>query len=145
MLVNARWYLGVDPGPSSGIALIGTDGRQWEGHAFQCDGDMTLFLARALCAEYRPRAVSGEKFIPSNRAGTTGKDAELTRRVFHELAQLNIFVTSYKAADVKSWATNTRLRAVNFPLGPKFKDACDAGRHALYCAVKDGKEKDPLA
>jgi len=56
-----------------------------------------------------------------------------------------VFVVARRATDVFSWATDKRLEKAGFPWGPKFKDARAAGKHALYLAVQDGKERDPLA
>ena len=145
-----RWYLGADPGPSTGVALAGTNGVRWECHAYQCDGAVAPQLVGWLCAIYEPLWCETERFLTGNTAGTKGGDADLTRAIEHEIRQSAITHPGIKlitrpAGAVKRWATNKRLEKVSFPLGPKFLDARDAGRHALYTAVWDGKERDPLA
>lgn len=146
----ATYYMGVDPGPSTGIALLNLDfdlGYGWE--VFQCYGGSAYWLLDKIYQDYCPRAVAVEEFIPSNRAGTTGKDAQLTRGIadyaVSQAYQRLPFVVARPAGTVKPWATDKRLGMTDFPWGTKFKDARDAGRHALYCAVWDGKERDPLA
>lgn len=150
----AAYYMGVDPGPSTGIALLNIDfdlGYNWE--VFQCYGTSAMWLLESIYRDYCPRAVAVEAFIPSNRAGTTGKDAQLTRTIadyavskaYDIQRNPHAFVITRRAVDVKKWASDKRMKLSGFPTGEKFKDARDAGRHALYCAVWDGKERDPLA
>lgn len=146
--------MGVDPGPSTGIALwnIGDLEAGWS--VFQCDGNSAAWLIDTIYRTFCPRAVSVEQFVPSNRAGNTGADAALTRFLASHAvssARANIkrspavFVVERRAVDVKLWATDKRLKTTDFPWGNKFKDARDAGRHALFMAVRDGHERDPLA
>lgn len=143
----AAYYMGVDPGPSTGIALLNIDfdlGYNWE--VFQCYGTSATWLLDKIYQDYKPRAVAVEEFIPSNRAGTTGKDAQLTRAIAdYAVSDSPSYVVARRAVDVKKWASDKRMKLSGFPTGEKFKDARDAGRHALYCAVWDGKERDPLA
>lgn len=146
--------MGVDPGPSAGVVLliVGSDG-SWTWHVFQVDGNTAFWLIDVLYREYCPRLVAIEKFEPSSRAGGTGEDAQLTRRIADHAYTL---VSAIKrnppavprmrtAGQVKPWATDRRLAKAGFPLGAKFRDARDAGRHVMYAAVLDGKERDPLA
>jgi hypothetical protein len=53
------------------------------------------------------------------------------------------------AAEVKPWASDKRLERAgitgNSAVHGKARDSYDAARHALYCAVWDGKMRDPLA
>lgn len=149
------YYLGLDPGPSTGIALLNLeDGCSPEWTVFQVNGDGANWLLAELCRTYAPRAVEYEEFVPSNRAGTKGKAAQETRRIADQvplIAGANcrrvppVFVVARRATDVFGWALDKRLEASGFPWGPKFKDARAAGKHALYTAVRDGKERDPLA
>lgn len=147
------YYLGVDPGPSTGIALLNLeDGCSPEWTVFQVNGFGAQWLLGELCRTYCPRGVSYEEFVPGNRAGTKGKAAQETRIIANNvpgIAKQNcpngVFVVARRAADVFPWATDKRLEKSGFPLGPKFKDARSAGKHALYMAVRDGKERDPLA
>lgn len=142
-------YVGVDPGPSTGIVVLVFDDVGVEWYVFQCNSDAAIYLLGFLCQKYAPRVVSYEAFVPSNRAGNKGKDADTTRSIAGQVgvsaAMSGTFSVARKAADVKPWATDKRLEKLKFPMGAKFKDARDAARHALYAAVRDGKERDPLA
>lgn len=147
-------YVGVDPGPSTGIVVLVFDDVGVEWYVFQCNSDAAIYLLGFLCQKYAPRCVSYEAFVPSNRAGNKGKDADTTRRIAGQVETTAMgfshripktFIVARKAADVKPWATDKRLEKLKFPMGAKFKDARDAARHALYAAVRDGKERDPLA
>lgn len=149
------YYMGVDPGPSTGIALLSFSDFEppgWE--VFQTYGTSALWLIDRIYQDYCPKAISVEQFIPSNRAGTKGKDAELTRLIANYAVDhgqrvvrtggVHAFVVERRATDVFLWATDKRLKAAEFPWGTKYKDARSAGKHALFCAVRDGKERDPL-
>jgi len=147
-------YMGVDPGPSTGIVLLFIhDDGHWEWMVFQVDYNAVFWLIQELYARFCPRVVVIEKFITTNRAGTTGKDADKTRRITEHAYQLACAINRVpatavrlnKAADVKPWASDHRLKKTAFPMGEKFKDARDAARHAMYGACYYGKERDPLA
>lgn len=149
-------YIGVDPGPSTGIVVLVFDDElnDVEWYVYQVSDNAALLLLGDLCRQWSPRVVSYEEFVPSNRAGNKGKDADTTRRIAGQVETTAMgfshripktFIVARKAADVKPWATDKRLEKLKFPMGAKFKDARDAARHALYAAVRDGKERDPLA
>lgn len=147
--------MGIDPGPSTGIAVLIVNPDNWQWMTFQCNGGSAFWLVQELYTCYCPRAVGIEQFIPMNKGGTSGKDAELTRRVADHAYELALTIRRpeggwtgrylRKAADVKTWASDKRLDKTGFPLGKKFLDARDAGRHAMFAAVRDGRERDPLA
>lgn len=146
------YYIGVDPGPSTGIALLNLeDGCSPEWTVFQVTGNGAAGLLIYLCRSFHPRAVEYEEFVPSNRAGTKGKAAQETRMIadnIPRIVQANwaaAFVVARRATDAFPWATEKRLEKSLFPWGPKFKDGRAAGKHCLYTAVRDGKERDPLA
>lgn len=149
-----RVYVGIDPGPSTGVVVlvIGADG-SWSWMAFQVNGEAAFWLIESIYRDYCPRVVAIEEFIPTSKAGTTGKDAQLTRRIADHAYQLALTIKRNPAAHarkrnagmIKPWASDHRLRKAGFPLGAKFLDARDAARHAMYAAVYDGKERDPLA
>lgn len=162
-------FMGVDPGPSCGIALLRytpSYERQmllspWDWLVLQVNGAKAVEIAAGLIDHYQPKWLFTEKFIPSNRAGTTGKDAELTREINHNIEEFHrrrVAETTSKwdamyggrqvsrpAAHVKPWSSDKRLTVTGFPMGPKFKDGRDGGRHVLFGAVKDGGARDPLA
>lgn len=146
--------MGIDPGPSTGIVLLFIhDDGHWEWMVFQTDSAAAFWLIQELYIRFVPRVVTIEAFVPTNKAGTTGKDAELTRRLADHAyilagtinRQPPTAARKRKAADHKPWASDHRLTKTEFPMGAKFKDARDAARLAMYGAVYDGKERDPLA
>ncbi len=141
-------FLGLDPGPSSGVVLLTAGPGFYRWAVFQCDADSVTFLTRHLVEEYRPRCLAAEKFLASNKAGSSGKAADVTRST---LAQAETVAHHYgvpvilkPAGHVKPWATDTRLARANFPFGPKFRDVRDAGRHVLFSAVMHYGVTDPL-
>lgn len=147
-------YMGIDPGPSTGIAVFNPDHAgsvQGMWSVFQVDGQTAFWLIAEICTAWQPRIIAVEEFEVRGNGGTTGKDAELTRHLAHyaqdqaRIQQPPALVRMRKPALVKPWATDKRLTKTGFPLGTKFKDARDAGRHALYAAVRDGREPDPLS
>lgn len=147
-------YMGIDPGPSTGLVLLFIhDDGYWEWMCFQVDSNAAFWLIQELYTRFCPRVVAIEQFIPMNKGGTTGKDAETTRRIADHAYQLVTAIRRNpsavprlrKAADIKPWATDKRLEKTRFPMGAKFRDARDAARHAMFAAVQDGKERDPLA
>lgn len=149
-----NYYIGEDPGPSTGIVLLHMEDLFIEWTVFQVNGAGANWLLAELCRAYSPRAVSYEEFVPSNRAGGKGKAAQDTRMIADQIPLIAagncrrippVFVVGRRSTDVFPWATDRRLEKSGFPWGPKFKDARSAGKHALYLAVKDGKERDPLA
>lgn len=148
-----NYYTGIDAGPSTGIAILNIDDLEYGWEVFQVYGGTAMWLIDKIYQDYCPRAVAVEEFVVSNRAGSKGKDAQLTRSIAdYAVSRAAVirrnpraFVVARRAVDVKLWASDKRLAKSGFPWGAKFKDARDAGRHALYTAVRDGKERDPLA
>lgn len=143
------YYLGIDPGPSTGIAILSIGDLESSWEIFQCLGESSYWLIDKIYADYKPRVVAVEEFVPSNRAGGVGKDAQLTRSVanyaVNRAKDAGLYVVERRARDVKLWASDKRMKKSDFPTGAKFKDARSAGWHALFASVKDGKERDPLA
>lgn len=144
---------GIDAGPSTGIAVLTVNPRgEFEWAVMQVNGELALSAISWVYDLFCPAAVGVEKFVVSNRAGTKGKDAEITRRIATHAYEAAYAIrreppsmSFYRmAAEIKPWATDKRLEKTGFPMGTKFKDARDAGRHALYCACRDGKVRDPL-
>lgn len=148
----SQLVIGVDPGPSTGIAwTTGPDGNgSWRVHALQCDfGSAQLLLQmlvqQALCPQ--DVTVQAEKFETGNRAGAKGKNAGITREAFQvarmaaEAYGARFF--EEKAADAKPWATDKRLEKTGFPMALG-AHARDAGRHMLRAAVWRCGMPDPL-
>lgn len=146
-----RTFVGVDPGPSTGLVVLryyDTPNR-WISDAFQCTAGSVNFLLSAVIEDFEPLIVAIEEFeVRRGSGGTTGKDAEVTKRIRHKTEEMaisrGISCTVNKPGLIKPWATDKRLETIGFPLGAKFKDARDAARHALHAAVKAGLAPDPL-
>lgn len=141
-------YMGVDPGVSTGIAVYDpANSSPWS--VFQVNGRAAPWLIDSVLVDFKPVLIAVEAFEVRNSAGTKGKDAELTRFLAHYARQAaernpDRHYVERLPGQVKPWATDKRLTKTGFPLGTKFRDARDAGRHALYAAVRDGNESDPL-
>lgn len=150
------FVIGIDPGPTPGVvrleladrhpsALFGAD-------ALQCSpGVLTTILRELSRDEFTVLAV--ENFVVGPRAArsaTPGAGA-LTRELVAALRtwafeqDLPFFLAT--AAGVKPWATDDRLAAtgVLLPLTTGMRHARDAGRHALFRAVKTYGLPDPLS
>lgn len=133
--------IGVDPGPTPGIALLeGAGGELAHAEVLQCtprllEPVLTLLSQDATC-------VAVERFVARGRAS---KDQALTRD------QVSIVVSAYgavqrNASQVKAWATDTRLEAAGLlEACTGMRHARDAARHALFAAVHDGAIPDPLS
>jgi hypothetical protein len=90
----------------------------------------------------------GYAFVTWQSAGTRGAPAEVTRQlVFQLLESLQSFgyrTQLRKAADVKTWATDKRLKTAGILRPPEMRHANDASRHGLFTAVRDAYMEDPL-
>lgn len=147
------YYVGIDPGPSTGIVILSISELEYCWEVFQVYGTSAMWLIDRIYSSYCPRAIEVEEFVPSNRAGTKGKDAQLTRAIADYAVSRaagirctpRTFAVARQSGNVFPWATEKRLKVSGFPWGTKFKDARSAGKHALFTAVRDGKERDPLA
>lgn len=146
-------FIGVDPGVTCGVCWATYDEYGlWDVHAASCNfGAMTKILVWQL-SSWRdlgiPVLLQGEEFRTGNQAGAKGKNADFTREALREALDLGkhygATVVTHTAADVMSWASDKRLKAIGFPLAPKMKDARAAGRHMMYGAVRSGRALDPL-
>lgn len=142
--------LGVDPGPSTGISLLSwAPDTGWRVLTYQCSADAAAELLALLLDRYRPNVVAVEEFeVRRGSGGTSGKDAGVTRELRYmaeKSAQVRgITCDVRKPGHVKPWGTDKRLEKIGFPLGPKFKDARDSARHAMYSMVKRSLAPDPM-
>lgn len=152
--------LGVDPGPTTGLAIAYWDEESWMyPGAYQCDASSAPALAGWLASLHgsatRPavRAVRGqvEEFRPGTGAGARGANAAVTRTAVDELKAVlesyKVTVATRPAATVKPWATDERLKKAGlFPVTAGMPmHARDAFRHLLYRAVRDCGVPDPLS
>lgn len=160
--------VGCDPGPATGICLLDyEEGRLVGRLLLQADaGSAAIVLRELLYARKdtwtppnqepgKPRKLSGsvEKFLTGAGAGSRGKNADVTRQLVVELAEvLELFgytVSIRAAADVKPWASNKRLVAAGIVRDEKsmhsdLGHAYDGARHALFGAHHAGIVADPL-
>ncbi len=124
------------------------DGVKWKIFAFQCNADAVEDLLRWLFREFCPNGAAVEQFVTSNKAGSKGKNSDITRMLVTIVQMLcqeyAVPLIRHRACDVKPWSSDKRLLRIGFPVGAKFKDARDAGRHGLYAAVHHGRLPDPL-
>lgn len=152
-------FIGIDPGLSTGICLLDYCDNfsfgpvQCFPKLVQCDHASAAHVLHALISRrdlrYAKKAAQIEKFVTGNRAGTKGSEADIVRGLIPDLEGIlrsnGYTVVQRPAADVKPWSSDKRLEAAGVPLmKTKLRDAADAARHALYCAVKNGM-RDPLA
>lgn len=147
--MNGCWVIGVDPGGTTGIAILRPDG-EWE--LIQCTPGVVLKLVRQYIDYQRPTLIAVEKFVVGPRAGKSahagaGKTARELVGQLHALAGLHTDVAfaERSASTVKKWATDRRLVAAGVPAMRGMPHAHDGARHALYAAVHDRGLRDPLS
>jgi hypothetical protein len=147
--------LGVDPGGTTGIALLDTEGGVKQNLALaQVNRHASLTLIWALADRCRDQgaeiAVAVERFVSGPRSGklATPKGATTARLVIGEItawaeaSEVPVYLRS--AGEVKPWASDARLdKVVKDRRG--MPHAVDALRHALFCAVRDYGMPDPLS
>lgn len=149
--------IGIDPGPTSGISVLDyayDTLSVWT--VIQVDGDSAPGLLDAIMMKrihtlgsaVVKRYAQVEPFVTGQGAGTRGPKADYTRQqAFKLVEQLQAWgyaVQLRKAADVKTWASNKRLKAAGILRPPENRHGNDASRHALFTAVHDAYLPDPL-
>lgn len=149
--------IGVDPGPVPGIVeLRYLDRRIVDVHVVQCTANAAVPLLTAMLAELSASAwdtfVQIERFVVgrrSTRSATAAAGAitrDLVTRLEHEAEQLGASTVLASAAAVKPWATDARLEAAGLIAATKgMRHARDAARHALFAAVRDAGQPDPMS
>lgn len=148
--------IGIDPGLSTGISFLDYVDDNLAGAAhLQVDGKSAVAVLDAMLRTYYSdpertglRAAGVEAFVTGQSAGTKGQSAEVTRQLVFQLTEkLQLWgysVQVRKAADVKLWATDKRLKIAGILRPPENRHSNDASRHALYAAVHDLHKPDPL-
>jgi hypothetical protein len=153
--------VGCDPGPATGLCFLDyQDGRLVGRTLLQAEGSTAVIVLRGLLQAYYSdgarhyrRVGSVEKFLTGAGAGSRGKNADVTRQLVYELAEvLQLFgyqVAIRPAADVKPWASSKRLVAAGIVSSEKgmhgdMNHSYDAARHCLYGAHEAGVIRDPL-
>lgn len=144
-----RYVLGVDPGLTTGLALLDVERLHWE--LVQVTPGAVLTVANALIPTGAPVTLAIEKFVVGARAGrsTTPAAGDTTRSLVGAIVAfghtLGARVVLRNASGVKPWATKLRLTAAHVPQPAGMGHAVDAARHSLYEAVSSGLLPDPLS
>jgi hypothetical protein len=152
---------GVDPGPTPGIAMLHyVDGRLAHANLVQATWPVSVEIFCSLMdngrAKWPMTLVGCERFVTRGRTDRSGR---LTLDLVGMLQQLcdeqEVAFLQRTASQVKTWATDNRLKAVAQPrpatgktlldLTTGMRHARDAARHALFTAVHDGLIPDPLS
>jgi hypothetical protein len=148
--------IGCDPGPTTGLCLLEYAGDVIVGRtSVQVDGDSAQYVLEAVLRAYLAdpervvkRYAEVEAFVTGQGAGTKGGNADYTRQeVFKFTEQLQMWgysVKIRKAADIKTWASDKRLKAAGILRSPENRHSNDGGRHAIFCATHDAFRSDPL-
>ena len=149
--------LGIDPGPVPGfVELRYLDRRIVDVHVVQCTANAALPVFTTLLAECSAAAwdtvVQIEQFVISRRAtrSATASAGAMTRDLIaqleHEAHQLGATPVLRSAVQVKPWASDERLDVVGLLEATKgMRHAKDAARHALFAAVREAHQPDPLS
>lgn len=155
MCMPARLVIGVDPGRTTGLAVLGVDAGELAGppHAAQLSPGWVVPILASTIREAGavPVHIGVERFVVRQRAARsrTADAGALTRALIGQIQyaaeSLGARVTVRSAADVKPWATDVRLRATGLlEVCTGMPHARDAARHALFTAVHDAGLPDPL-
>lgn len=157
------YIIGIDPGPITGIVRIAlevnrpgspaADGAWLRNvEALQVSAGALVDVLEGLHAWTAFDVMALERFVVGNRSArsSTPGAGEATRNavalVTDWARQHRIDRYERSAANVKPWATDERLTAAGITDQVKgMRHARDAGRHALYCAVRDFGLPDPLS
>lgn len=149
--------LGIDPGPIPGfVELRYLERRLLDVSVVQASLNAASPVMLALLGELDPKAwattVQIERFVIGRRSArsSTAAAGEQTRDLVgalsHEAQLLGARVVLKSAANVKPWASDLRLDAAGLLDATKgMRHARDAARHALFAAVHDGNQPDPLS
>jgi hypothetical protein len=144
-----RYVLGVDPGLTTGLALLDVERLHWE--LVQVTPGAVLTVASALIPTGAPVTFAVEKFVVGSRAGasSTPQAGHTTRSLVGAVVafghSLGARVVVRNAAGVKPWSSNARLNIAKVPRPAGMGHAADAARHALFEAVHTGLLPDPLS
>lgn len=158
---HTRVVLGIDPGPTTGLCLIGwylitSDGRPtglWA-HAIQCDEGFATTVVATIAQMFNQAVtyaiedfVVGRGSMKSRQHGAITRDliGAIKTTIRHYSRGWNVHMQA--AGHVKPWATDNRLKAAGdiYDITHGMRHARDAARHALYAAVKHCGLPDPLS
>jgi hypothetical protein len=147
--------IGIDTGPIPGIVRLHLDaGRLREVEALQCTWPLASLLVASLLddnhSEWPLTLVAVERFAIGAKSKASGRAGRITRDLVGQLQMVaqehGARYVERTASEVKPWATDIRLAHAGLLEPTKgMTHARDAGRHALFAAVKDGGLPDPLS
>lgn len=157
--MNIVSVIGADPGPTTGLSFLDyEDGKLSAWTILQVDGNSAPGVLQAVLIRMHAGYAEGnahvkcyaqvEPFVTGQGAGTRGPKADYTRQEAFRLVELlqlwGYAVKLRKAADVKTWASDKRLKAAGVLRPPENRHGNDASRHGLFTAVHDAYMPDPL-
>lgn len=152
------YVIGIDPGPVPGVVRLhlnnGIPSSLVDVQVLQVTPGVLIDVLEAL-TQSDLAAIALERFVVGRRAArsSTPSAGAATRSMvgevegwFRNVNGRDLIMHTRSAADVKPWATDERLDAAGLlDLTKGMRHARDAGRHALYCAVRDYGLPDPLS
>lgn len=143
------YVIGIDPGPTVGLALLGMSG---EPLIVQCNWAAFDDVLIALTPNWHDVGLAVEQFVTgrltprANDPGATRAARAVIDRCQHYAREHAFLCYLRSAAAVKPWATDERLAAVGLLAPTKgMPHARDAARHALFTGVKEFGWADPLS
>lgn len=154
--MTAIRVIGIDPGPTPGLVRLRyLDGVLTTVDVVQCSSNMLMTVALTLLPGKAvldsETYLQVERFVIGRASMRSGSAGAITRDQVGRLLELaagigNVYPVQRPATEVKAWATDKRLSNAGLINPTKgMTHARDAARHALFCAVADGKIKDPLS
>lgn len=154
--MTAIRVIGIDPGPTPGLVrLLFVDGVLITVDVVQCSSSMLMPIALSLLPGkgvlVSETYLQVERFVIGRASMRSGSAGAVTRDQVGRLLELatsmgGVYPVQRPATEVKAWATDKRLSAAGLITPTKgMTHARDAARHALFCAVADGKIRDPLS
>ena len=154
----AAFVIGIDPGPSTGIAVLDLTVPVLAAgaEAFQVNASAACWLLQQILgpsglAARRVTVRGGiEGFAPGHGAGSVMRAGRLTRDQVRELedtaGQAGVPLVTRYMGRVRPWATDKRLEAAGLLALTAGGNHCRAAmRHAIYCATHDCGYPDPLS
>ena len=148
------YIIGIDPGPLVGVALLklpATGEREWYGEIAQITPNGLWALLAGWIEAYEVRAVATERFVIGHRSSRVN-DPGASQAARDVIGGLKLAIPpevhriARSAAEVKPWATDSRLRAAGLLVQTKgMTHARDATRHALFSACADFGARVPRA
>lgn len=165
--MSAVIVIGVDPGPTPGTVglLIEDDGkgpRITDVQLAQTSAGIVGLTVGGIVMRWRAhrnmeqptidsvligveRFVSGHRAARSSSAGAGRITRDMVGVIERCGVELGAVVVQRTANQVKSWATDERLKASGIEIPKGMTHTKDGARHALYAAVHAGHLPDPLS